>query len=230
MAGGRGHLLRHVPEPGFVAVRSSSAPLALASSPCSLSSLREAALGRTGLHVPALSGSLLEAPCSVQAALPAKAPLSVAVPAPLPTLPGPPAGPARQRRPCPAPRSFAIARLGLGATSGSLLHRQRGTSRRVPVGRRRVRFSWFKGRIRPVWDSCAFSAHLDSECDAVLLFGRRAPRGSLLDIRKPSICHPRSCNDLGLHRDLSDALTVSATSSSQSCGRFEDAAPLAEPG
>lgn len=198
----------------------------LAPSPCSLSSLREAALGRTGLHVPALSGSLLEAPCSVQAALLAKAPLSVGVPAPLPTLLGPPAGPAWQRWPCPAAPVVCRRSPWAGGDVWVTALRTRSASRRVPVGRRRVRFSWFKGRIRRVWDSCAFSAHLDSDCDVVLLFGWRAPRGALLDIRKPSICHPRSCNDLGLPRDLSEPLTVSATSSCQAVGTLRMLPPL----
>lgn len=68
----------------------------------------------------------------------------------------------------------------------------------------------------------------------VLLFGWRAPQKSLLNISKPSICHSKtvlkSCNNLGLPCDLSDALTVSATSSSRSCGHFQEAAYLAEQG
>lgn len=57
----------------------------------------------------------------------------------------------------------------------------------------------------------------------VLHFEWRAPQRSLLNVKNPSISHSKTIKfvqHLGMPCDLSDALTVSAASFSQSCGKL----------
>lgn len=174
----------------------------------------------------------------MQAVLRAKAPLSVGVPVPLPMLPGPHASPAERRWPCPAPQSFAVAHLGPGVMSQSRLCKQCSASCRAPLGRLWADIRWDFLVLRVRSDSCAFSTYLDlyAELSGVVhvMWFCSLDGGHLRDpFRNPQFAVLRllkSCNNLGLPCDLSDALTVSATSSSQSCGHFQEAAYLAEQG